>query len=108
IFFLSSYFRLSLARPFFGIVFGFSISAFLHLGTWAVLANGHLSNDIHYRLDFLNIGVFQPFVFLLFYFLIFSHRASSPAASATVTPLLKEHSENLAGWNKELERLIHQ
>jgi hypothetical protein len=105
IFFLSSYFHLSLARPVFGIALGLSISAFVHLGTWAVMANGNLPNSIHYRLDFLNMGIYQVCVFLWFYFLLFPQKTDAKVASSPATPLLKQ-SENLADWNKELERLV--
>ena len=106
IFFLSSYFHLSLARPVFGITLGLSISACVHLGTWALMANGNLPDSIRYRLDFLNMGAYQVCVFLWFYFLLFPQKASAKIASSATIPLLEEHSQKLADWNKELERLV--
>ena len=44
IFVLSAYFHLSLSRPLIGIALGLSISACVHLATWAIMANGGVLN----------------------------------------------------------------
>jgi hypothetical protein len=107
IFTLSSYFHLSLSRRLFGIALGLSISSFVHLASWAVIANGSLPNSIRYDLDFITMSVYQACVFIWFYFLLFPRRQSAQLESSLVTASL-EQSEGQEDWNRELERLIHQ
>jgi len=100
IFALSSYFRLSPARPLFGIALGLSISACVHLGTWAVMANGGLPKERN-LLDLLNMATYHVCVLIWFYYLLVPSRVAP-----TVALPLPENS--LEVWNRELERLVQQ
>jgi len=101
IFLFSSYFRLSMNRQVFGIALGLSISACVHLGTWAIVANADPSNAVRYQLDFLNMATYHACVLIWFYYLLVPQKVSTKSA----VPL----PENaLDVWNRELERLVHQ
>jgi hypothetical protein len=101
IFALSGYFRLSFSRPLFGIALGLSISACVHLATWAVSANASLGPAKRVILDFLDMGTYHICVLIWFYYLLVPHKV------AARTPVSLPE-DNLAVWNRELERLIHQ
>ena len=101
IFALSGYFRLSFSRRLFGIALGLSISACVHLATWAVSANAVLTPSQRVLLDFLDMGTYHLCVLIWFYYLLVPHKV--PAKPAVSLP-----EDNLAVWNRELERLIHQ
>lgn len=102
IFLFSAYFRLHLARHIFGIALGLSISACVHLATWAVIANGGLSNQQKIVFDFVNMGAYHVCVLIWFYYLLLPHRV------ATKPPASLPPENNLAVWNRELERLLQQ
>jgi hypothetical protein len=101
IFFLSSYFRLSFSRPLFGIALGLSISACVHLATWAVATNAGLPPEKQVILDFVNMGTYHFCVLIWIYYLLVPRKASSP-------PTVPLPENNLAVWNRELERLVQQ
>ena len=100
IFLFSAYFRLSLARSAFGIALGMGISASVHLGTWAVIANGGFPNPVRFELEFLNMATYHLCVLIWFYYLLVPPRVAKKSAVS-----LPEN--NLAIWNRELERLLH-
>ena len=100
IFFLVVYSHLSLARPIFGITLGLSISACVHLATWAIMANGAVSNSARFILDFLNMATYHLCVLIWFYYLLVPHKV--PTKSVVPLP-----ENNLDVWNRELERLVH-
>jgi hypothetical protein len=109
IFIFAAYFRLSLQRTLFGIALGLSISACVHLATWAVMANLGVSNAVRYYLDFLNMGTYHICVLIWFYFLMDPKAAGSPKtplATPTAMTAAASHEEALALWNRELERLL--
>ena len=101
LFVFASYFKLSWQRSSFGVALGLGISACVHLGTWALMANGDFS--VYYRnlLDFLNMATYHVCVLIWFYYLLVPQKIATTSAV-----LLPEHS--LEVWNRELERLIHQ
>jgi hypothetical protein len=100
LFLFASYFRLSWRQRSFGILLGFGIVSSEHLGTWAVMANGLLT-DKRYLLDFLNMATYHLCVLIWFYYLFAPEKASTTSAVS-----LPEH--NLEVWNRELERLLQQ
>lgn len=100
IFLFSAYFRLTLARSSFGIALGMGISASVHLGTWAIIANGGLPNPIRFELEFLNMATYHVCVLIWFYYLLVPPKVAKKSAVS-----LPEN--NLAIWNRELERLLH-
>ena len=99
IFLFAAYFGIKMAPPDLGIAVGLGISACIHLGTWAVVANTALPEDKRIILDFVNMATFQMCVLVWFYSLLVPHRVTAP-----VTAELPEN--NLALWNRELERLL--
>jgi hypothetical protein len=101
IFVLSAYFHLSLSRPLFGIALGLSISACVHLATWAIMANGGVSNSARQILDLVNMATYHVCVLVWFYYLLVPRTVVTKSA----VPLPEN---NLDVWNRELERLVHQ
>jgi hypothetical protein len=101
IFLFSGYFRVRPSRPAFGIAVGLAISACVHLGTWAILANGVFPDSTRSVLDFLNMATYHVAVLIWFYYLLVPERVDTKSAV-----LLPEN--NLAVWNRELERLLQQ
>jgi hypothetical protein len=99
LFLFAAYFRLTMGRLSFGILLGFGISTCEYLATWAVMANGDPSTYGRTLLDFLNMATYHVCVLIWGYYLLVPGRAT---AKATVA--LPEN--NLALWNRELERLL--
>ena len=101
IFAFSGYFRLRLAHPVFGIALGLAISACVHLATWAILANAGLPNQTRSLFDFLNMATYHVCALIWFYYLLGPQKVTAKLA----IPLPEN---NLAVWNRELERLLQQ
>ena len=95
----SAYFQLRPARPVFGIALGLSISACVHLATWAIFANAGLPNSTRIFFDLVNMGTYHLCVLIWFYYLLVPRKVS--AKSPIPLP-----ENNLAVWNRELERLL--
>src|ERR1039457_2011870 len=112
IFVLSAYFHLSLSRPLFGIALGLSISACVHLATWAVAANAGLPTAKRVILDFVNMATYHVCVVIWFYYLLVSPKVSRkntipPKGPSAGPPIGPTPEEDLEVWNRELERLVH-
>ena len=101
IFVFASYFRLSLDRGSFGVAIGLGISSCVQLATWAVMANGDLPNSTRNQLDFVNMATYHFCVLIWFFYLLVP--GTVVAKSAVPLP-----ENNLAVWNRELERLLPQ
>lgn len=84
VFLSASQFFLEWNRQDFGIAFGFSLSACVHLGTWAIVANGIFLRK-GYLLDFLDMGIYHVCVLIWCYYLL-SPISSSAAASSGMAP----------------------
>jgi hypothetical protein len=93
-------FKLSWDRANFGIGLGRGISASVHLGTWALMANAGLAQS-RYLLDFLNMATYHICVLIWFYYLLVPQKSATTSA----VPLPEN---NLDIWNRELERLLQQ
>jgi hypothetical protein len=100
LFLFAAYFRLSWNNFAFGIALGLGIVSCEHLSTWAVMANGGLS-DKRYLLDFLNMATYHVCVLVWFYYLLAPQKVTTRSAVP-----LPEH--DLEIWNRELERLLQQ
>jgi hypothetical protein len=100
IFLFSFYFRLMWERRLFGITLGLSISSCVHLASWALLANGGLPDSKRIILVFVNMATYHACVLIWFYYLLVPPRVAKKSAVS-----LPEN--NLAIWNRELERLLH-
>jgi hypothetical protein len=101
LFLFAAYFHLSWDRLSFGILLGLGISACEHLATWAIIANASPSAQARTLFAFLNMGTYHFCVLIWFYYLLVPQKV---VAKSTV--LLPEN--NLAVWNRELERLLQQ
>jgi hypothetical protein len=101
LFLFAAYFRLSWDRLSFGILLGFAISACVHLAAWAVIANASPSEYTRTLLDFLGMVTFHLCVLIWLYYVLVPQRV----ARKSVVPLPEN---NLAVWNRELERLLQQ
>ncbi len=100
IFGFSSYFSIGMPSADRGIALGLSISACVHLATWALVANSSLPDDSRVVLDFINMATFHFCVLMWIYYLLISRKVS-----ATTAPIALPEN-NLALWNRELERLL--
>jgi hypothetical protein len=100
IFFFSAYFHLSWPKQVFGIALGLSVSACVHLATWALIDNGGLLHSTRIILTFVNMATYHFCVLIWFYYLLVPHKVV--AKSAVPLP-----ENNLEVWNRELERLVH-
>ena len=100
LFLFAAYFHLHWSQRPFGILLGFGLVSSEHLGTWAVMANGLLAEK-RYLLDFLNMATYQVCVLIWSYYLLTPERKITMSA----VPLPEN---NLAVWNRELERLLQQ
>ena len=99
LFIFTAHFRLSWDRVSFGVLLGLGISACEHLATWAVIANASPSEPIVTLLDFVNMATYHFAILIWFYFLLIPGKVA--VKSATELP-----ENNLAVWNRELERLL--
>src|ERR1700685_1545303 len=100
LFVFAAYFKVDWDRVAFGIAIGFAIVFCQHLASWAVLAGISLPNK-GVILTFLNMGTYHLCVLIWCYYLLVPHK--SAITSAVALP-----ENNLAAWNRELERLLQQ
>jgi len=101
IFVFAAYFRLSWDRLSFGILLGFGISACVHLAAWAVIANASPTEHVRTLFDFLHMGTYHVCVLIWLYYVLVPQKV----VRKSVAPLPEN---NLAVWNRELERLLQQ
>lgn len=94
----AAYFKLAWNRQTFGIALGLGILSCEHLAAWAVSTSGILA-DRSFLLDFLNMATYHACILIWFYYLLVPHKVV--AKSAVPLP-----DNNLAIWNRELERLL--
>ena len=97
LFLFAAYFRLAWNNR---IALGLGILSCEHMATWAVMASGALLNrrDL---LDLFNMATYHVCVLIWFYYFLIPN---GPATTSAV-PLPEN---NLAIWNRELERLLQQ
>lgn len=99
IFILAACFKLPWDRMSFGISLAFAVVWCEHLAAWALIAGGLVRNRGWGDLSFM--GTYHLGVLIWFYYLLVPHRITT---NSTVS--LPEN--DLAVWNRELERLLHQ
>jgi hypothetical protein len=100
LFLFASHFKLAWNHQAFGIAFGFGIVFCQHMGAWAVIATGTWV-DSRRLVEFMNMATYHFCVLIWFYYLLI------PQESAT-TSAVSLPENNLAVWNRELERLLQQ
>lgn len=101
LFIFAASFKLRWGHSAFGISLGLGISACVHLATWALMANGNFAAQYRVSLDLLNMATYHVCVLIWFCYLLVPQ--TSAGAAAVSLP-----ENNLAIWNRELERLIQQ
>jgi len=101
LFVFAAYSHLSWDRFAFGILLGLGISSCQHLAAWAVIANANPSQHVRVLFDFLDMGTFHLCVLIWFYYVLVPQKV----VKKSVVPLPEN---NLAVWNRELERLLQQ
>lgn len=101
LFLFAAYFHLSWDRLSFGILIGLGISSCEHLATWAIIANASPSEHVRTLFSFLGMATFHLVVLIWFYYLLVPGK--EPKRSKIELP-----ENNLAVWNRELERLLQQ
>lgn len=101
LFLLAAYFHLSWDRLSCGILLGFGVSSCEHLATWAIIANASPSELTRTLFAFLNMGTYHLCVLIWFYYVL----VPSKVVTKSAVPL---PDNNLAVWNRELERLLQQ
>lgn len=100
LFLFAAYQGLSWDRRDLGIAVGLGIVWCEHTAAWTLSANG-VWLDRRYLLDFLNGATYHLCVMIWFYYLVVPHK--SAITSAAQLP-----DNNLAIWNRELERLLQK
>jgi hypothetical protein len=101
LFFFAVYFHLSWDRLSFGILIGLGISSCEHLATWAIVANAGPNEHTRTLFDLLGMATYHLCVLVWLYYLLVPQKV----VSKSVVPLPEN---NLAVWNRELERLLQQ
>ena len=101
LFLFVAYYKLTWDRKTFGIALGFGILFCEHMATWSIMATGALSYSRYPLLDFLNMATYHVAVIIWCYYLL--AREKVPTTSAVSLP-----ENNLAIWNRELERLLQR
>jgi hypothetical protein len=101
LFLFAAYFHLSWDRLSFGVLIGLGVSSCEHLATWAIIANASPSEHARTLFALLNMATYHFSVLLWFYYLLVPGKV-------TVTPKVALPENNLAVWNRELERLLQQ
>jgi hypothetical protein len=101
LFLFAAYFKLRWDRAAFGIALGLGLSGCVHLATWALMANGDLVGSSSIFLVFLNMATYHLSVLIWIYYLLVPQKVATTSAVS-----LPEN--NLAIWNRELERLLQQ
>jgi len=105
IFLFATYFHIKPSRPVFGIALGLAISACVHLGTWAILANASLPASKRILFDFVNMATYHVCVLIWYYYLLVPPRGPKPPDQSAGPPA---QLVDLEVWNQELERLLHR
>ena len=100
LFLFAAHFKLAWNRRAFGIALGFGIVFCQHMGAWAVMASGAWV-DSRRLVEFLNMATYHLCVLIWFYYLLVPQKKATTSAVS-----LPEN--NLAIWNRELERLLQQ
>jgi hypothetical protein len=115
VFLFMRYFRLRPDRPVFGIALGLGISACVHLGTWAVLANSSLPASKRIYFDFLNMATYHACVLIWYYYLLVpakvrreNEKKYPPQDPPVDPPSGSPTTKDLDELNEEMERLLHQ
>ncbi len=101
LFVFAAYFHLSWDRLSFGIMIGLGVSACEHLAVWAIIANASPSEHVRTLFSLLGMATYLLCVFIWFYYLLVPGKA-------TVKTKISLPENNLAVWNRELERLLQQ
>jgi len=101
LFLFAAYFHLSWDRLSFGILLGLGITSCEHLATWSIVANTSPSEHVRTLIDFLNMATYHASVLIWVYYLLVPGRVLA-------TPKVSLPENNLAVWNRELERLLQQ
>jgi hypothetical protein len=101
LFMFVAYSKLSWSRDDFGVALGFGILFCEHMATLSIMATGALPYRLHPLLDFLNMATYHICVLIWCYYLLIPQK--KPTTSAVALP-----ENNLAAWNRELERLIEK
>jgi len=96
----AAYFRLAWQHKVYGIALGLGFSACIHLAAWAISANRILPGSTHNIIDLIDMATSHVAVLIWFYYLLIPEKA--PAKQPSVS--LPEN--NLAVWNRELERFL--
>jgi hypothetical protein len=101
LFLFVAYSKLTWDRKDFGIALGFGILFCEHMATWSIMASKALPSTHYAWFDFLNLATYHICVLIWCYYLLVPQK--KPTTSAVSLP-----EDNLAAWNRELERLIQQ
>lgn len=100
LFLFAAYTKLIWNRRDLGIALGLGVLFCEHFATWSMMASGALSYSHYPLLDFFNMATYHVTVLIWCYYLLVQKKPTTPAVS------LPEN--NLAVWNRELERLLQQ
>ena len=98
LFVFAAHFHLKWERAVFGVTLGFGIIASFNLAYWALMA-GWFLGDHSFFLDFLSMAIFHICALLWCYYLLVPQKVA-------ITSAVSLPENNLAIWNRELERIL--
>ncbi len=101
LFIFAAYFHLSWDRLSFGILIGLGISGSENVAVWGIIANASPSEHVRTLFAFLGMATYHLCVFIWGYYLLVPGKVR-------VKPKISLPENNLAVWNRELERLLQQ
>jgi hypothetical protein len=101
LFFFVAWSKLSWDRKDFGIALGFGILFCQHMATWSITASKALPYNHYPYFDFFNMATYHICVVIWCYYLLLPQKKP-------MTPAVALPENDLAAWNRELERLIQQ
>jgi hypothetical protein len=101
LFLFVAYFKLTWNRRALGIALGFGILFCEHLAAWSITAGQALPGNRYVLLDFLNMATYHVCVLIWCYYLLVPQKVATTSAVS-----LPEN--DLAMWNREVERLLQQ
>jgi hypothetical protein len=101
LFLFVAHFKLTWDRQAFGIALSFGILFCEHMAAYSVMATGALPYIRYHLLDFLNMATYHLCVLIWCYYLLIPQKVA-------ITSAVPLPENDLAVWNREVERLLQQ
>lgn len=96
----AAYFRLAWPHKVYGIALGLGFSSCIHLAAWAISANRILPETTRNTLDLIDMATTHIAVLIWLFYLLIPEKVRGKQLAVSLP------ENNLAVWNRELERLL--